>query len=176
MDLEEFKRYADAALRAARPDRYSGPGDAWVKQVAAQLAEEVPILEAKRIAAEAIVGQREGQATKRVNRFLKGLAGADGQYTLPVDWHLYADEPVAFESEVVVDGVVSTVRTRVALRAMRPEDWHSFTRNGRVAAQHRFDAEMAMYEAADWIADAQGQKAFAEWAAVVAPVLEDGAA
>ncbi|MCL2611981.1 MAG: hypothetical protein FWD95_01975 [Nocardioidaceae bacterium] len=176
MNLEDFKLYVDGELRRARPDRYGSPSDDWVKEVAARVAEEVPTFEAKRIAAETIVGQREGQATRRVNRFLKGLAGINGQYALPVDWHLYADEPVAFEYESVdADGEPCIVRVRVALRAMRPDDWRYFSQSGRVSAQHRFDAEMGMYDVADWIRVEQGQQTFADWAETVAPVSKSEA-
>lgn len=159
-ELTTLNHHVDGLLRLARPDRYE-PGGDWLDQVAAQLEGDIPILEARRMAARQIVGQREGAATKRVNKFLKGLFGLDGQFALPVDWYVYADEPVA-----LIDH--SGIRIRVALRAMAAADWDSFVLNGRIDAQHRFDAEMRMYDAADELASRQGALAFAIWARTAA--------
>lgn len=164
-DLSTFKAHVDVRLRQHRPDRYE-PGADWLESLAADLADEVPIAEARRYAAREVVLAREREATKKVNRFLLRMEG-----TLPLGWFGYADEPVAFEvmENDPETGTPVSRRVRVALRAMRPEDWHRFATEGRIAAQHRFDAEMRVYETADLIAAEQGARAFAEWAAEVAP-------
>lgn len=149
----------DGLLRQHRPDRY-GPGDDWTASVVEQVEDRITVMEAKRIAAATLVGQREGQATRRTNRFLKGVLGRNGQYALPLDWHLYADEPVAF---VHREGDAE-IRVRVALRAMKAQDWIDFAEAGRAELEIRVQAERAMYDAADWLAGQQGPLNFAAWA------------
>lgn len=164
MSNDELNQRIDAALSAVRPDRYE-PGGDWIRPVIADFAADMSVFEARQIAAETIVRRREAEATKRVNRMLKGLVAA-GQYTLPLDWFLYANEPVALERE---DDKGRIVRVRVALRAMTADDWRDFSLHGRVAAQHRLDAEMSMYEAAEWIAAQQADEPFGSWAEMVSP-------
>lgn len=169
-ELERVKKRIDAELRRQRPDRYQ-PGADWLDAVTEVIADEVPILSARQMAARTLVGQREGSATRRVNRFLKGLAGADGQYALPVDWFEYVDEPVAIEVRTVdADGqLVEKHRERVALRAMRSSDWNAFSKYGRINLEERHQAEIAMYDGVDWVAAEQGALTFKQWANRVAP-------
>lgn len=175
--LAEVKDRIDNELRVSRPDRYE-PGDDFLDDVANRIAGLVPVTMAQEMLARDLVGQREGQATRRVNRFLKGLAGVDGQYALPVDWHFYTDEPVAFEvNETDSDGNgTGTRRERVTLRAMTARDWRDFAESGRIAAQHRHDAEMAMYDAADWCAEQQGRRRFDVWADFILPAPKEDSA
>lgn len=158
----------DGLLRAHRPDRYL-PGAEWLDEVAELVENKITIIEAKRMAARQIVGQREGRATRSVNKFLKSLASESG-FALPATWAPYADEPVAFIEGS--DAEVGGHRIRVAFRAMKAEDWQQFALHGRADAQHRFDAEMAMYEAADWLASQQGSSTFSEWAQATIPCDE----
>ena len=176
--LDLLKRRISRLLTEHRPDRYA-PGSArFLDDIAGRVADEVPATMARKMLARDLVGQLEGGATRRVNRFLKGLAGARGQFTLPVDWAAYRNDPVAIESPVVNDDgeVVGFRRERVALRAMTGTDWHNFSANGRQVAQERFDAEIAMYDAADWCAAEQGINTFHEWAERICPTNESGAA
>lgn len=168
--MDALKRRIDVELRTARPDRYA-PGDAFLDVVAERVRADVPILLAQEMLARDLVGRREGQATKRVNKFLRGIAGMDGQYALPVDWYVYADEPVAITVPVTDDHgeVLGRRWERVALRAVNPADWLNFVSAGREDAQQRHDAEMRMYDAAEWCALQQGQATFAEWAEAVQP-------
>ena len=158
----------DTELSAIRPDRYE-PGGDWLRPVIDLIADDMSVFEARQIAAETIVRRREAEATKRVNRMLKFLMSS-GQYSLPIDWFLYANEPVAFERE---DDKGVMRRVRVCLRAMTSDDWRDFSLHGRVAAQHRIDAEMAMYDAADWIAHQQAGETFAQWAEATSPIPRD---
>lgn len=169
---DELVTIVDGLLRANRPDRYL-PGGDWLDEVAAQVENKITMIEAKRMAARQIVGQREGQATKSVNRFLKSLSTEVG-FALPASWAPYADEPVAFVETNGDD--LKGHRVRVAFRAMKASDWQQFALHGRADAQIRFDAEMAMYDAADWLAAQQGGHTFIEWASRVAPVESAGAA
>lgn len=166
----ELVAIVDGLLRANRPDRYL-PGADWLDEVAERVENKITIIEAKRLAARQIVGQREGRATRSVNKFLKSLS-TEGGFALPETWAPYADEPVAFIEDA--DTETGGHRVRVAFRAMKARDWRQFALHGRVAAQHRFDAEMAMYDAADWLASQQGDRTFSDWAAKIAP--ECGAA
>lgn len=162
---DELVTIVDGLLRAHRPDRYL-PGGDWLDEVAAKVENKITVIEAKRLAARQLVGQREGKATRSVNRFLKSLS-TEGGFVLPASWAPYADEPVAFvESAGEAD---KGHRIRVAFRAMKASDWQQFALHGRADAQHRFDAEMAMYDAADWLAGQQGGSTFLEWASRVAP-------
>lgn len=156
----------DGLLRSSRPDRYE-PGADWLDEVASKIENKIPEFEAKRLAARQIVGQREGRATRAVNKFLKSLLTNGGGFALTSAWAPYADEPVAF-----IEGSGDSDkghRIRVAFRAMTASDWKQFALHGRVEAQHRFDAEMAMYDAADWLAAQQGGHTFLEWASRIAP-------
>lgn len=167
--ITEIKTLIDMELRTSRPDRYE-PGASWLDGVADRIAEHVPSLLARELLARDLVGQVEGASTKRGNKFLKTVLGVDGQPSLPVDWYLYSDYPVSINVPTVEDGeVVGYRKERVAMRAMTSGDWHNFSAFGRVDAQHRFDAEMTMYDAADWIAEQQGLRSFADWARLVAP-------
>lgn len=162
----------DGLLRAHRPDRYE-PGADWLDDVATKIENKITIIEAKRLAARQIVGQREGRATRAVNKFLKSLGAGAGGFSIDQAWIAFADEPVAFIEGVGEESAER--RVRVALRAMRSEDWKQFALYGRADAQHRFAAEMAMYDAADWLAAQQGSALFADWA-TGAQVVKDGAA
>jgi hypothetical protein len=159
---DELVTIVDGLLRANRPDRYEAGGE-WLDNVAELVENKITIIEAKRMAARQIVGQREGRATRYVNRFLKSLSGDSG-FVLPAAWTQYADEPVSLLDDEGKRGL------RVAFRAMRAQDWQQFALHGRVEAQHRFDAEMAMYDAADWLAEQQEGRTFYEWASRVAPI------
>lgn len=161
----ELVNIVDGLLRSNRPDRYL-PGADWLDEVASMVENKITVIEAKRLAARQIVGQREGRATRSVNKFLKSLA-TNGGFALTSAWAPYADEPVAFV-EAIGDEDKGT-RVRVAFRAMKAADWQQFALHGRVDAQHRFDAEMAMYDAAEWLASQQGAGTFIEWASRVAP-------
>ncbi|MFS3128679.1 hypothetical protein ACLM5J_09765 [Nocardioides sp. Bht2] len=152
---DELTAIVDGLLRVNRPDRYE-PGADWLDEVAEMVENKITVVEAKRLAARQIVGQREGRATRSVNKFLKSLA-TDGGFRLAGAWAPFSDEPVAF-----ID--TDDKRVRVALRAMRSRDWQQFTLHGRTDAQHRFAAEMATYDAADWLASQQGSLSFADWA------------
>lgn len=160
---EELTTIIDGLLRVNRPDRYR-PGDPWLDYVAEQVENKITVIEAKRLAARQLVGHREGKATRAVNKFLKSLASDDG-YELPETWSMYADEPVSFYDE-------GDKRIRVAFRAMKARDWQQFSLHGRVVAQHNFDAEMAMYNAADWLARQQGSETFYDWASRTSPIRE----
>lgn len=166
-ELTRIKGLIDDELRALRPDRYE-PGDEFLDEVVERVAPHIPATMARAMLAKDLVGQREGQATRRGNKFLKTIIGKDGQHALPIDWHFYVAEPVALMVPVVDSATSEPTgdfrRERVALRAMTSADWRHFTNQGRVEAQHRFDAEMAMYEAADWLAEQQAGGTFAEWA------------
>lgn len=169
--LDKINRRIDGELRTSRPDRYE-PGDKFLDEVIERIADEVPATIACQMLARDLVGRREGEATRRVNRFLKGLAGAgaNGQYALPVDWSVYVDEPVAISVPQVEDGETTGYRReRVTLRAVKTQDWLNFARAGRADAQHRFDAEMSMYDAAEWCAAQQGTASFKAWAEHVQP-------
>lgn len=159
----ELTAIVDGLLKTHRPDRYA-PGADWLDLVASKVENKITVIEAKRIAARQMVGHREGRATRAVNKFLKSLANGDG-FTITPEWGLYADEPVAF----VEGSDENASRVRVALRAMRARDWEQFALHGRADAQHRFEAEMAMYDAADWLAGQQGSMSFLTWADRLAP-------
>lgn len=177
--LDALNFRIDAELRAARPDRYGEQERAeMVDHVSAIIADLIPATTARDLLAHDLVGRREGQATKRVNKFLRGITGADGQFALPFDWHLFADEPVAILiTEVDESGQpIGERRERVTLRAMLPADWINFSSAGRVTAQQRYDAEMRMYAAAEWLAEQQGADSFTKWAEVIAPAPEDAVA
>ena len=162
---EELTAIVDGLLRVNRPDRYE-PGADWLDRVAEMVENKITITEAKRLAARQIVGHREGRATKAVNRFLKTLKQGR-EFALPETWAPFSDEPVAFE-EFDETGT-KTKRIRVAFRAMTSGDWKQFSLHGRIEAQHRFDAEMAMYDAADWLAGQQGELPFMAWAEANSP-------
>ena len=162
---DDLVAIVDGLLRVNRPDRYK-PGSEWLDEVASLVENKITVIEAKRMAARQIVGQREGQATKNVNKFLKSLS-TEGGFALTSAWAPFADEPVAF---IESDGAIEKGRRiRVAFRAMTAGDWQQFALHGRVEAQHRFDAEMAMYDAAEWLASQQGGGTFLEWASRIAP-------
>lgn len=153
-----------------QPDRYEVGKTDLLERVADRIADEVPITMARQMLARDLVGQREGQATRRGNKFIKSILAPDGDAALPIDWYLYANEPVAIETEVVEDDkIVGLRRERVSLRAMQADDWRTFSSMGRASLQQRVEAESAMYDAAYWLADQQGAASFLEWAQRVAP-------
>lgn len=170
-EQDRISSLIDAQLEVNRPDRYE-PGDPWIDEVITSIEGEIPATMARRILASKWVHQQEGQATRRGNRFLKDLCGADGQFALPIEWHLYVNDPFALVSPVLDQAGDQTGeyrRERVALRAMTKGDWSSFISHGREDAQHSYDAEMRKFTAAEWLAEQQGSHTFAEWAAITTP-------
>jgi len=185
--MKELNLLIDAELRRRRPDRYNVRGAedenddsltaSWLDDVAEAIQEQIPASIAVELLARRLVGLREGSATKRVNKFLRDM-DAEGQYALPFEWWTCADEPVAVVTPVFDESTGEQMRLReerVALRAMTSTDWQTFIEHGRQRAQERFDTEMRVYLAAEWLRAEQGGRSFYVWACEELPPAAESA-
>lgn len=117
-----------------RPDRYDPTDKAWQAPVVEALAAEIPVVEARRLAAERIVSTTEATATKRTNRMMREIFET-GQW--PADWLDSLDWPLAVGEH-----------ERVAVRAATPTDLRRFAERERRAAANDFASRNAACEGA----------------------------
>ena len=105
---------ADVAERLAlvRPDRYvAGSSRDWAAEVVAEVARDIDQFEARRMAAEQIVAQVEGAATRAANLLMRQIHNTGA---LPLDWWDRARWPLSVGDD------------RVCFEALTPEDVNSF--------------------------------------------------
>lgn len=136
--MTELVGRVDELLAERRPDRYETvSGDEWLDQIAAEVQDLVPIAQAQYRSARMVVGQREGNKTRRTNKLLREIYRS-GQ--LPLDWLQTLNLPLAVGKE------------RVAIRACVPKDFESFAVEERRTAARDFTVRHETCEAAEWIA------------------------
>lgn len=136
--MTELVGRIDELLAERRPDRYETvSGDEWLDQIAAEVAGLVPAAQAQYRSARMVVGQREGNKTRRTNKLLREIYRS-GQ--LPLDWLQTLNLPLAVGKE------------RVAIRACIAKDFENFAIEERRAAARDFSTRHETCEAAEWIA------------------------
>lgn len=179
-DLTRLRKEIDRILAEKRPDRYvvrdSGimteadslipdvdglfdedtePEDssetAWLDDVAEEVANLVPDEEIRKLYARKIVGEREGNATRRANRLLRKI-GRTGQLVL--GWWGQENDPVSVKNRIVVPGKQVRIKEeRVALRAMLSADFRRFAAEERRRAAGDFAARNDTCTGAEWLAE-----------------------
>lgn len=129
----------DRLLTERRPDRYEVEGgDEWLDTIADEVGPSISVAEARFIAARSQVRRREGEKLKATNRLLREIHESG---EVPLDWLDTAHLPVAVGKE------------RVALRAMRAEDFRTFAGDERRRAANDFTTRNESCAAAEWLAD-----------------------
>lgn len=173
-DLARLRKEIDQRLRDRRPDRYlvrdtvTGPGDAdevdaddleldesteWLDEVAAELVDEYGeafTLDAVERYIRALVGTREGVATKGTNARLR-VAHKSGAW--PLDWFEFHRDPLAIVERVILDGRIHVRESRVALEAVTPADYDAFAKEERRRAMRDAARRNATCDAAEWARD-----------------------
>lgn len=150
----------DAMLDNRRPDRYSVDDHDWRAPVVKVVAERMPIRQAQQIAAERVVSDREGRATRSVNAMLRRVA-AEKQWPLPEMADDLMRRPMSIGTE------------RVCLAAAEPVDFKQWAVDERRDAAQDFTARSQACDGAEWIAEAMTERGLARFADAYA---EDGAA
>lgn len=173
-DRTTLSNEIDKQLRLQRPDRYDPQDDGWLDTVAAAIPDELlPEAEVRRLYKRELVKRREGVATRRANKLLRGYNQTD-----QLEWHWWneANEPISVEwREFDDDGNSKTRLERVALRAVEPRDLRMWAENEEVDAERDREARMDAVNGARKIADAiesGGYATFADWAESEHPVEE----
>ena len=129
----------DQLLAERRPDRYEPNGDdAWLDDIADEVAHLIPEAEARVRYALAEVRRREGQQAKSANRLLREIHSTGAA---PLDWMDLANLPIVVGKE------------RIALRVVQPFELRDFAGDERRRASGDFAARNETCVAAEWIAD-----------------------
>lgn len=127
-----------ALLDRVRPDRYDPTDKTWMHEVIAQVAEEISVAEARRIAATKEVVTAEATATRRTNRLLRDIAQS-GHW--PLDWFDALSWPLAVSDT-----------ERVALRATTTDDLIRFAERERLAADTDHQSRLLTVDGAQIVA------------------------
>lgn len=141
----------DALLDKYRPDRYSSNDHGWQAPVITQVAQRMPLRQAQQIAAEKIVSEREGRATRSVNSMLRKVA-SEKQWPLPELTHDLMRRPLSIGSE------------RVCLAAATAKDFELWAIDERRDAAQEFSARSAACDGAEWLAQQMRQQGHALFA------------
>ena len=135
----------DTMLDNRRPDRYDVDDHHWRNPVVAYVAQHMPVKQAQQIAAERVVADREGKATRSVNRMLRKVA-EEKQWPIPettLDLHR---RPMSIGSE------------RVCLEAATSFDFQQWAIDERRDAAQDFAARSGACDGAEWIAQQMNHK------------------
>jgi hypothetical protein len=174
MSLQEMRRQVRLLLTERRPDRYTvdGPADedgeaaaGWLDAIAEEVKDLAPEDEIRKILARNVVGQEEGQATRRANDLLRKY-GRTGQ--MPLDWFDTKDWPIAVVS-FHTDSLTQErkkIEERVALRASTAQDFRYFATEERRRAAGDFSARNDACVGAERVADEMdiaGAITFGDW-------------
>ena len=130
----------DALLDRYRPDRYDRHDCQWRDPVVAVVAARIPIVRAQIVAAEKLVGDREAQATKSVNRLLRKV-DQDRQWPLPDIAADLLPRPLSINNE------------RVRLEAASAQDFRAWAISERRDAAREASARFSACDGAEWIAE-----------------------
>lgn len=166
-DLSHVLKEIDQLLRDRRPDRYhpNVEGDTeWLDNIAEEVAPLIPDAKVREVFARKLVGQREGQATRSTNAFIREIEKS-GQP--PLDWFDYANDPISVITREFSGGREVVTEERVALRATTSRDFRLFAIEERRRAANEFATRNSTCEAAEWIADQidlAGVQTFRDWA------------
>jgi hypothetical protein len=163
--LTELNSEIDRLLHERRPDRYTVRGDDqdspeltsgevettnWLDQVADEVDSPAVTEAVRQIFLRSLVGQREGQKTRKGNKALRDL-DRHGVQPLTYEW---VDEPIAVVTRVIQPGErVKVIEERVALRAATPKDLRDFATEERRRAAKEFGTRNLTCENAEWLAD-----------------------
>ena len=179
--LTFIRKRIDWLLYENRPDRYdvrhtteadddSDVSAEWLDDIAEQITDDLPTVEALTLLARNLVRQREGQATRSANKLLRRFA-QDGQ--LMLGWWEQERQPVAVITRTQREGRDPEIREeRVALGAMTPQDFRAFANEERIRAGRDFAARNSTCDAAEDIAEQMLRGRFAHftaWAESVTP-------
>lgn len=135
--MDHLNHHIDLMLDQCRPDRYDVGDNTWRLQVYADVEARLPVRRAIAIAAQQIVDQREGIATRVANGLLRKI-GETKQW--PFDWMDAAERPL------------SIGRERVKLTAATAEDLQQWAIDERRDAAQDFAARSAACDGAEWAA------------------------
>lgn len=138
----------DALLDQYRPDRYERHDASWRSPVVQAVALRIPVTRAQQVAAEKIVGDREGQATKSVNRLLRRI-NEERQWPLPEFALDIMARPLSINDE------------RVRLGAAASEDFVAWAIAERRAASQEATARFSACDGAEWIAEQMNAESIA---------------
>jgi hypothetical protein len=137
--VEDLNGHIDLLLARYRPDRYDAADKTWRDPVYAEISTLIPAAQAKAVAAQQIVDQRETQATKKANRLLRKI-GQDKQW--PLDWMDCGDMPISVGGQ------------RICLRAAQAQDLVQWAIDERRDAVLDLTARHQACEGAEWLAQA----------------------
>lgn len=135
----------DGLLDVHRPDRYDVDDHRWRQPVVDEVARRIPVASARQLAAEKIVAQREGGATRSVNRLLRQV-NLDQQ--LPLDGTI----------DDLLRRPLSIGPERVCLAAARAQDFEQWAIDERRDAAQEASARFAACDGAEWIAETMRHK------------------
>lgn len=146
----------DALLDQHRPDRYDVEDHAWRAPVVAAVAQRMPIRQAQQVAAERLVGDREGRATRSVNSLMRRVA-RERQWPLPDLANDLLRRPMSIGAE------------RVCLGAAMARDFEQWAIDERRDAAQDFTARSEACDGAEWIAREMAAKGLTLFADAYAP-------
>ena len=150
----------DRLLDKHRPDRYAAGDNSWRDPVYAAVAIQVTVAQARHIAAQHIVDQREGQATRQANALLREV-GRTKQW--PLDWMDVDRRPLSIGGD------------RVRLDAVEARDLREWELEERRRAASEFVACNQACDGAKWLADEMDGNGWSTFADACA-ALQAGAA
>lgn len=135
----------DELLDQYRPDRYASDDHNWRAPVIQAVTHRIPNHQARWVAAEHLVGQREGRATRAVNDVLRRV-GRNQEWPLPNMLEGLLRKPLS------IDG------NRVCLEAASPEDLEAWAIAERRSAAQDFAARSDACDGAEWVAQTMRHK------------------
>lgn len=147
----------DAALDGLRPDRYNVDDHAWRAPVVKLVAGRITQAQARQLAAERIVSQRESGATRSVNRLLRKIA-------------LERQFPIEGSADDLRRRPMSVGAERVCLAMAGPDDFRQWAIDERRDAAQDFSARSSACDGAEWVAGAMEDKGFD----IFAEALDEG--
>jgi hypothetical protein len=96
--MDDLNHHIDLMLDRCRPDRYDVGDNTWRLKVYTDVASRLPVRRALELAAQQIVDQLEGIATRVANGLLRKI-GETKQW--PIDWMDAGDRPLSIGRERV---------------------------------------------------------------------------
>lgn len=137
--MSNYKAEIDQLLNERRPDRYEPEGgDEWLDLIVDEVANSIPVAEARALAARQLVRNRETSKLRAANRIIREIGI---NRLLPMDWLDTVHLPISVGKE------------RVSLRAATPNDFRRFATEERRRAASDFTSRNQTCEAAEFIAD-----------------------
>lgn len=146
----------DLLLDQHRPDRYDVDDHTWRAPVVAVVAQQMPIRQAQQVAAERLVGDREGRATRSVNSLMRRVA-RERQWPLPDLADDLMRRPMSIGAE------------RVCLGAAQARDFEQWAIDERRDAAQDFSARSEACDGAEWIAREMSSNGWTLFADAYAP-------